>query len=497
MCGRDEVLAARTRVDGVFFDDRLLSAVVGVTAATRTHPGIELGASPRAGIMLARASRALALVRGRDHVIDQDLVDLGPPVLAHRLRLKDVRTDADSARAGDRDGRARAPRRVAGPACRSRRGASSSPPSRSSRSRSAHHRADLAALFWGSTFLLASAYAAIGCLLVRRRLARCMASGPGVPGGDAARLRHGSRAPPPRPPVSADLPRAFLPGIEVRVVLAPAWHDRTLGPVAAALAPGVNRLRLPFTAARRGAYALRQATLEAADVLGLARVRLPVPLDERITVPPASVPRRTGAREPGEGGASAEHVRRRRRSDELLETRRYVPGDDVRRLNWKLLAHAGELFVRLGEDSPPPRAHLLAVLDTTECPALPAGLSDAALDGLVEDCASALAALLRQGCAVAVSLAGAPRCETWTAERLPALRALLADAWWAPAGSPFPLPNDRSVRAVVFALAGSLSLDRILADLRSRRWRTTLVLRDPPAPPVRPRATVRALLFRG
>ncbi len=96
VCGRSEVLAARRRADAVFFDGRLLSTVVGVTAATRVHPGIELGASPRAGIMFARASRALALVRGRDHVIDQDLVDLAPLVLAHRLRLKDVRTDADS-----------------------------------------------------------------------------------------------------------------------------------------------------------------------------------------------------------------------------------------------------------------------------------------------------------------------------------------------------------------------------------------------------------------
>jgi MoxR-like ATPase len=96
VCSRGEVLAARRRAEGVFFDARLLSTVVGVTAGTRTHPGIELGASPRAAIMLARACRALALVRGRDHVIDQDLVDLGPPVLSHRLRLKDVRTDADS-----------------------------------------------------------------------------------------------------------------------------------------------------------------------------------------------------------------------------------------------------------------------------------------------------------------------------------------------------------------------------------------------------------------
>ena len=96
VCRRDEVLAARRRAEAVFFDGRLLSTVVGVTAGTRAHPGIELGASPRAGIMFARACRALALVRGRDHVIDQDLVDLAPLVLAHRLRLKDVRTDADA-----------------------------------------------------------------------------------------------------------------------------------------------------------------------------------------------------------------------------------------------------------------------------------------------------------------------------------------------------------------------------------------------------------------
>jgi len=96
VCGRDEVLAARRRAERVFFDGGLVASVVGVTGATRTHPGIELGASPRAGIMLARACRALAVVRGRDHVIDQDLVDLAPAVLAHRLRLKDVRTDADA-----------------------------------------------------------------------------------------------------------------------------------------------------------------------------------------------------------------------------------------------------------------------------------------------------------------------------------------------------------------------------------------------------------------
>jgi len=357
-------------------------------------------------------------------------------------------------------------------------------------------RADLAALFWGSTFLLAAAYAATGCLLVRRRLERRRAAGPAFldvtlpasvagPGAPAEAL------------LNADLPRAFLPGIGVRVLLAPAWHDRALGPISATLEPGENRLRVPFAAARRGAYALREATLEAADVLGLARVRMPVPVEERLAVPPAAAPRRVAVREPDEGGESLEHARRKRRSDELLETRRYVPGDDPRRLNWKLLAHAGELCLRLGEEAPPPQACLAVVLDTTRNPGVPPALADAALDGLVEDCAAELGALLRRGNAVSLSLPGLEGCRTWTAERLPALRALFADAWWTPAGAALALPAGRSVRVVVFALAGSPSLERIRADLRARRWRTTLALRDLPLPPARPKGTVRSLVFRG
>jgi MoxR-like ATPase len=94
VCGREEVLAARAAVDRIHCDDKLLRAAVGVSAATRTHPGIALGASPRGSLMLVRAARAHALLEGRDYVIDQDLVDLAPLVIAHRLRLKDARADA-------------------------------------------------------------------------------------------------------------------------------------------------------------------------------------------------------------------------------------------------------------------------------------------------------------------------------------------------------------------------------------------------------------------
>jgi MoxR-like ATPase len=96
VCGKEDVLDARGWASRVFCDERLMRAAVGVSAATRGHQGIELGASPRGSLMLVRAARALALVRGRDYVIDQDLVDMAPPVIAHRLRLKDTRLDSES-----------------------------------------------------------------------------------------------------------------------------------------------------------------------------------------------------------------------------------------------------------------------------------------------------------------------------------------------------------------------------------------------------------------
>jgi MoxR-like ATPase len=96
VCGKDEVLAARARVDGIFCDEKLMRTAVGVSTATRAHPGIALGASPRGSLMLVRTARSLALVRGREYVIDQDLIDVAPAVVAHRLRLKDARTDAEA-----------------------------------------------------------------------------------------------------------------------------------------------------------------------------------------------------------------------------------------------------------------------------------------------------------------------------------------------------------------------------------------------------------------
>jgi MoxR-like ATPase len=61
--------------------------IVELTEATRDHPSVHLGASPRASLYLLKASRAQAASRGRDYVVPDDIKDLVVPVLSHRILL--------------------------------------------------------------------------------------------------------------------------------------------------------------------------------------------------------------------------------------------------------------------------------------------------------------------------------------------------------------------------------------------------------------------------
>ena len=79
-------IRALTRVvRGVHLSEPVRQYAVSLVAATRTHPDLRLGASPRATLHLVRACRAYAALHGRDYVIPDDVQALAQPVLAHRL----------------------------------------------------------------------------------------------------------------------------------------------------------------------------------------------------------------------------------------------------------------------------------------------------------------------------------------------------------------------------------------------------------------------------
>ncbi|MEA2363075.1 MAG: MoxR-like ATPase [Thermoleophilaceae bacterium] len=82
-----EVLAAQGAAAAVHGSEALRRYVVAILDATRADPRVDLGASPRAGLMLFRAAKAMAALDGRDHALPDDVQALADSVLAHRLLL--------------------------------------------------------------------------------------------------------------------------------------------------------------------------------------------------------------------------------------------------------------------------------------------------------------------------------------------------------------------------------------------------------------------------
>ena len=78
---------AMEAVNQVHVSNTFMEHVVQLVQRTRTHPAIELGCSPRAGIALIKGSRARALIHGRGYVVPEDLYALAEDVMLHRMRL--------------------------------------------------------------------------------------------------------------------------------------------------------------------------------------------------------------------------------------------------------------------------------------------------------------------------------------------------------------------------------------------------------------------------
>ena len=84
---RNEVLEAQDAARRVHASRALRDYIVALLRHTRDDQRVELGASPRAGLMLLRAAKAHALVNGRDHALPDDVQALAPAVLSHRIML--------------------------------------------------------------------------------------------------------------------------------------------------------------------------------------------------------------------------------------------------------------------------------------------------------------------------------------------------------------------------------------------------------------------------
>jgi hypothetical protein len=169
----------------------------------------------------------------------------------------------------------------------------------------------------------------------------------------------------------------------------------------------------PMRVFKRGAYYGATDEVVIADIFGFVKFVFELPAGEGVRLCVAPAP--AGGDAPFLAFSGGDARRREQavvRTDDLIEQRPYVPGDDPRRINWKLYGHAGALFVREENREPPPHSILTLLLyaaaDESVFPAARFGDGRAqdAVDALCEAALAIAGRTLAEGGAVFLGAAG-------------------------------------------------------------------------------------------
>src|SRR5881392_3366397 len=88
VCSVDELRGMQSAIRDIYVDPTVADYIVRLVGATRVHPDVYLGASPRGSLNLYRSAQAFAAMEGRDYVIPDDVKSLAVAILAHRLIVK-------------------------------------------------------------------------------------------------------------------------------------------------------------------------------------------------------------------------------------------------------------------------------------------------------------------------------------------------------------------------------------------------------------------------
>ena len=343
-------------------------------------------------------------------------------------------------------------------------------------------RAELASLLWGGTFAVLGLFALLATLLQRGLLVGRLGSGTSV--GELGAIE---ATPEPRWITAGgevslslsgrlDVPR--IPGVRLLYASRLQWKEtRTLylsAPVSAPKNGPPGSVERPG----RGIYRPGGARLIITDALGFFRFSVKAPESLGLTVVPVVRGSQLTSRVSHREGDEPERSDRRIRTEELLEVRRYVPGDDVRRINWKQYARWEELFLRIGEEVPPVSQEVTLLLRATPSleQLLPKDYALRALDRAVGLLADLAAGFALQGLSVRYALAE-DRPRLLEAQDSAEFLRDLADASWSSgrAGQ----VTLRGSRSVIVALPDP-GLGSYLAEIGRLASSLTLVLVEAP-----------------
>ncbi len=356
-------------------------------------------------------------------------------------------------------------------------------------------RSELVALLWGGGFCFLFVFGVIGNLLYSGFILRYLGRTP-----DSHSFVLPIEGVYPRQEASAifriGLPILFVPGFTVSFETQLSWGDERRIRIRIPLGPGANRPTYPFKAPRRGEYAGDGRRIVIEDLLGFTRSYLSLPGRDRLTVLPEPVLPAMKVNRLEAGGERNPRDRRKVRSNELYEVRKYYPGDDSRRLNWKLFAHIGELYLRIGEETPPPESRVVVILDKNpgDLP-LPRDMWGGYLDTLVAMCAALCSSLIERGAETWFSAGGGGRCVRVDGGGYKEFLHLLAGIWWDEKKNIPPLPEGKA-KALIVTTPSSPTQDTILDRIDERGWPAAVLLKKADETiGRRPGSRLRAWLF--
>ena len=356
-------------------------------------------------------------------------------------------------------------------------------------------RMELAAILWGGAFALLAVYALLANRIMQAVLRRYFDKMPDPvdftlpPEGVFPRTATAAQ-------INVEIPRFRAPGIRIDFDISLHWPGRDPLQVSSDLRGGRNCQCIELVPGYRGWYRSRQARVVVSDALGFTRRALCFDLEEGLRVYPAVQPQASMRAPRMEDGREENRLRRHRRSEELLEVRKYFPGDDIRKVHWKVFAHTLELFLRIGEETPPPESRFLVILDSAPTAALPEAVEADYLDILVERCAATVLEMLGRGFQVFFAPCDASKPKEITPEKQRQLLAELAGVWWSDRYA-LSLPRRDPYQVFLFSSPGSGNLPRLFADLEKRGAEVKLLfpeltVQEQPSDPF----SIRRLLFR-
>ena len=326
-------------------------------------------------------------------------------------------------------------------------------------------RGELATLLWGTAFIGMGIFCFLGCLstifLVRRSPAGTSEAALPFDGIDAfAGEPLGTFWPLP-------VPRRLPPGIFLFGELTYISNRRVLkGLGGVDLHRRGAEIRLPSPP--RGAYK-GSGRLVCRDALGLFQGTLPLGGAGSFRIFPPVLPGEPENQSPSPGAQGPASSGTMRRSRELFDLRKYNPGDDPRRVHWKLFAHTDELFLRQGEEVPPPTGEFFVYLDLSAPGVNLSPLVETFLDNYLGRLALWGGAIMKKGGTLLFSeLPGQSANRFSPGEEVKFLR-YLAELAWRAEGSPL----EKAEHPRFFFLTTPLSKDweLRLAELKGQGWR--------------------------